>query len=219
MLSSVGSDILTWVLIAVVIVSLGLSLATLILQIRRGSTGRQTPIVKAKEAQQQRQPPTPPQHDIELRYPSPAHRSWQPPAPTGENDSSNDTEALFSSDPKPFATVGDKTEHLLRNEYRIQIKETSPHDERDYEVTVNGELSVGRSKTSGLHISHPTVSGLQCILIAGPDSLFISNKSNSNTTRLNGVKLGDTRSLKPGDTLSLGKVQLSLIGIHRYAER
>ena len=56
-----------------------------------------------------------------------------------------------------------------------------------------------------------------CVLIAGPDSLFVSNRSNSNITRHNGMRLDETRPVNPGDTLSLGSVQLTLLDIRKYA--
>ena len=103
------------------------------------------------------------------------------------------------------------------NGYQIYVQETSPDGGRDYEIIVNGEYPVGRSASTGMQINHPTVSSLHCVLIAGPDAVFVSNRSNSNITKLNGMPVEDTRPLKAGDTLALGDVRLILADIRKNA--
>ena len=103
------------------------------------------------------------------------------------------------------------------NGYQVYIQETSPDGGRSYEITVNGEYPVGRSASTGMQINHPTVSGLHCVLIAGPDAVFVSNRSNTSITRLNGIPVEGTRPLKTGDTLALGDVQLTLADIRNNA--
>ena len=208
---------LIWALVAVVIASLALSLIMLIQIVRRSRSKKQAAIEKA-EAQQQFVPPKSPYagnvYPQTPPYRAPSPGVWEPP---DGNDPFNRTEALFSSGPQFPSAPGDSTEHLMDNAYSIYIRETSPENVRDYEITVVGELSVGRSAYSGLYIDHPTVSGTQCIIVAGPSNVFVSNKSNSNITQLNGVRVDDMCPLRPGDTLILGRVQLYLMGISKYA--
>ena len=215
MASIYDNGVLSWLLIAAVLLSLALSVTTLVLQVRRGRPPKNLPITRPR-ADQQIRPPFNPQGGVQYQYPNyppKAPEPWRPPAQPVRNDIGHQTESLFPSGPMPYAMANEATEHMRINEYRLRIKEATPNREQDYEITVRGELTVGRSSSCGLQIDDPTVSGLQCVLISGPDSLYISNKSNSNITRLNGMKLAETRPLKPGDTLQFGKVRLTLMDI------
>ena len=204
---------ITLILVAAVSLSLILSIVSLILQILRGRSSNKAPKSKTKANSQNSPPSSPAQGAGFNPYPPQAAQAWRPPAAPVQQ--SNHTEPLFSAAQRPFAMGGGGTEQLQSGGYQIHIQESSPNGQRSYEIMVTGEFPVGRSASGGLQIEHSTVSGLQCVLIAGPDSVFVSNRSNSNVTRLNGVKLEDTRPLKPGDTLSLGNIQLALLDIRK----
>ena len=206
---------ITWILVAAVSLSLILSIVSLILQILRGRSSNKTPKTKAEAKPQNVSPPSySPQGAMANPYPAPAPQPWRPPAAPVQQ--SSHTEPLFSAAPQSFAMAGGRTEQVRNNiGYNIQIQESSPNGQRSYELRVTGEFPIGRSHSSGLQIDDSTVSGLQCVLIAGPDTVFVSNRSNSNVTRLNGAKVEDTRPLKQGDTLSLGNIQLALLDIRK----
>ena len=214
---SLNGGILPWILIGAVIISLGLSVATMIVQISKNRASSRQPPAKPP-SQPWGMPVAPPQYESPAaQQPPPQVQSWRPPAPPHMHEDSNRTEPLFASKARQYASDNSSYAQAQAGAFRMFIRESSPDGERNHEVTVNGELPVGRSASSGLCINHQTVSGLQCVFIAGPDSVFVSNKSGSNITRLNGAKLDDTRPLKPGDTLGLGNVQLSIVDIRKNA--
>jgi len=220
MFDSVISDNLglTVILVTAVTISLGLSVTTLILQIRRNRPRGQTPIAIAKAGRKKKSPAPPPAATgYSAPYPPMASAAWHTPVAPARNDTGGHTEPLFPSEPQLPPDRGDQTEHIRNDVYLLYVRETSPDGEKDHEISVFGVLSVGRAASCGLQINHSTVSGQQCVLISGPDSLFVSNRSNSNITRLNGTKLEDTVPLKAGDTLGLGSVQLVLMDIRKYA--
>ena len=207
------SALMTWILIAAVSLSLVLSVVTLILQILRGRALKNKPDKKEKSGQYDKPPVSPTWEAGGYPYQAQAPQAWVPPVVPVQQG--GHTEPLFSASPQSFAAPGGGGP-AQNNGYRVYIRETSPNGERSYEINVNGEFPIGRASSRGLQIDHPTVSGLHCVLIAGPDSVFVSNKSNSNITMLNGVRLEDTRPLQPGDSLGLGKVQLVLIDIRKH---
>ena len=213
-------NILIWVLLAAVVISLGLSATTLILQIRQSPQRGQTPIAKAK-ANQHNKPPThqPPVSGANLSYPPLSDEVWKPPTAPGRHNDNGHTEALFTPMPPQIDEASGRTEHLRNDIYRLLVRESSPDGVRDREISVNGEFSIGRSVSSNLKIDHNTVSGLQCALIAGPDNIFVINRSNTNKTCLNGVKLEGTQPIKSGDTLVFGSVKLTLLDVRKYVTR
>lgn len=207
------NTLLSWILIAAVALSLALSVVTLILQILRGRSSKN--IVQARGNPRGGPPQGPPPARNNPYMPQ--QQAWVPPvAPVRQ---SGHTEPLFSASPsqQSFTLTGSGTEQVQSGTYKMRIRESSPAGDRSYDITVRGEFPIGRSSSSGLQIDNPTVSGTQCVFIAGPDAVFVSNRSNSNITRLNGAQLGETRPLKQGDTLNLGNVQLSLLDIQKHA--
>ena len=206
--STFGNELLTWILIAAVFLSLILSVVALILQIQRG---RPQKTKQKKKEKSNAQTMSSQQTYSSNPYTPQQPQAWVPPVtPVAQ---SSHTEPLFSASPQSYATPGNTTEQLQSGGYHIYMKETTPMGERNHEITVNGEFPIGRAPSRGLQIDLSTVSRLQCVLISGPDNVFVSNRSTSNISLLNGIKLEDTRSLKPGDTLSFGNVQLTLLSI------
>ena len=206
------NELLSWIVMGAVALSLILSIITLILQILRGRSPKQKSGKKGKAGlidgssiSQQGMGINP--------YPAPPPQAWIPPVNPVVQE--NHTEPLFSAASQYSPMPGGVGGPAQYSGYKVSIKETAPMGERSYEVIVSGEFPIGRSPSNGLQIDDSTVSGSQCVLIAGPDCVFVSNKSNSNITLHNGAKLTDTRPLRPGDTLYLGKVQLYLLDIRK----
>ena len=196
-----------------VALSLILSVITLIMQILRGRSPKQKSGKKGKAGAKNKSPNQSQQGMGNNPYPAPPPQVWIPPVNPVVQE--NHTEPLFSGASQYSPMPGGAGGHAQYGGYQVSIKETAPMGERSYEIMVSGEFSIGRSSSNGLQIDHSTVSGSQCVLIAGPDCVFVSNKSNSNVTLLNGAKLTDTRPVKPGDSLHLGKVQLYLLDIRK----
>ena len=210
-----GFDTITLILVIAVVVAVGLSAAALVVQIRRSRAGKQK-VDKKSKANEAQGFSAAPRQDVNVR-PQEIQPLWPLNAASGGRpDGDYDrTEALFTSGRESASPFGSAPTRPEIDSWMLQIVEKGPTGERSYSFKVSGEVSVGRSPTSGLHIDEKTVSGLQCVLIAGKDGVFVNNRSNSNITRLNGVRIEDTRPLKPGDTLDVGSVQLSLMDIRR----
>ncbi|MCL2696180.1 MAG: FHA domain-containing protein [Clostridiales bacterium] len=214
-----GNETLIWILVGAVFISLGLSAFALVMQIRRGRADKQTPVAKAKANSQGGPPAPPPQSwqpmDVQMQqgpWVPPSQQLWQ-----NDGDFEEKTQALFSG-PQSSVTLSRGVQGPPQGDaWQVNIQETGPAGTRSYEVIVSGEFPIGRNVDRGLQITNATVSGLQCMMIAGPECVFVKNRSGSNVTRLNGVKLDDTRPLKVGDTLSMGSIQLSLQGIFKNA--
>jgi len=199
----------SWILLAVVLISLALSIVSLITQIKRKLAQKHAPMPKTKDNPWDSAMSTP------VRQPEP--KVWSPSVQEIIHDN---TVALFPSDfSTPSSAVFGHTEQLKDDGYHISIRETSPAGERTYDITVNGEFSVGRSPANNLQISDPTVSGVQCTFTVGASEVFVRNSSKSNITQLNGMKLTDKRPLKSGDTLRLGKIQITFMNIRKHAAR
>jgi len=215
-----GDNILSMILIVAVAVSLCLSVTSLVLQLRKKRPGGKEPAEKVNESKQGNPPAPPPINSgYSGAFPLHAPAPWKAPPPAMQ-DARGHTEALFAPQSQYWAAAaGDKNEQMRTGEYLVNIRETSPEGEKNHEIAVCGELTVGRAASNGIQIDNTTVSGLQCVLIAGPDGVFVSNRSGANITKLNGVKLAQTLPLKAGDTLGLGSVQLSLVSIRKYVSR
>jgi len=127
-----------------------------------------------------------------------------------END---ETQSLFSS-PRPNPVPGNVT----GNQYgkincKIKLNESSPKGDRTYDVNVIEELTIGRNETNGLVIDDSTVSGLQCVITAKSDAVFVENRSSSNLTRLNGTVFSSILPIRVGDILKIGKVTITILDI------
>jgi len=123
---------------------------------------------------------------------------------------------LFSSPVRPAQS----TEYApiwQTNIYSIHISETSPAGERNYEVHVNDQLTIGRAGTSGLVMYDKTVSGLQCTLTSSPEGVFIENNSGSNITQLNGIVLTGIHPIKTGDIIKMGKAYITINNIQKLS--
>ena len=191
-------------------------MVALILQIRRNSSGKQKQGSETRSNSQGYTPVPPPQSNQPMNVPQ-MQGEWKPPVWRKEDDYADHTEALFSYAQPPNRPPAGAAGQQQSDAWQIYIREKGPSGERSYEVMVRGEFPIGRSAQNGLLIDNSTVSGLQCVLIAGLDNVFVSNRSNSNITRLNGAMVNDTRPLKPGDTISIGNIQLSMLDIRKAA--
>ena len=221
-------DTLGWVLLAVVVLSLAFSVVALIIQFTRkrsqntppqGPGAHQHPYGAAPNMPQppiQQHPVPPPPVPPTLTPPPPAYPPSHQPWQEIPEDKFDQTMSLFSDSLHP-SNVAVNAGQARGSGYRVSMREISEKGARNYEVTVDGEFHIGRLGTNHLQIGNATVSGLQCVLTPSQDGVYITNRSNSNITLLNGAKLVDMRALKPGDTLHLGKVQIMILDIGKNA--
>ena len=207
------------ILTVTVLVSLGLAGAVYFLQFRKDGerTSRMPdepcdmPVPVNPGSLYNRPPPAPvPVSVSSLRN----QNSWFG-APDGSRDGDTCTRRLFDPQPQPPMSENVAENRFLDNEYHISLRIITKENEQNREITVNGEFTVGRLPTCGLCIGEQAVSRLHCVLIAKYDGLFVSNRSSTNVTKLNGSKLTDAQPLKTGDTLNIGDVRLSVQNVRR----
>ncbi|SDP38596.1 DNA segregation ATPase FtsK/SpoIIIE, S-DNA-T family [Pedococcus dokdonensis] len=72
-------------------------------------------------------------------------------------------------------------------------------------VPVRAEVLLGREATSDLHLDDPSVSRRHATVSATPDGLLLADLDSFNGTKVNGQRVGGTRALLPGDTITLGR--------------
>jgi len=206
------SVLLTWILATAVLLSLGFSAAALIILIKRNKRQKNASAEIGNNRKYNEPYVAPPQN----YYPQqPLPGPLPPVTPDYYDDQNEKTQSLFSSRRNPMQEANTPSGLLVScKSYTIYISETGPSGARTYQLNIDGTLTVGRAKTSGLYIDDSTVSGLQCLLTASPDGLLIENKSGSNITKLNGVALTGQYPLRINDTIKIGKVQLLILNLH-----
>lgn len=75
-----------------------------------------------------------------------------------------------------------------------------------------GGITLGRAATNSIVVEDPLVSRVHAILAPGPGGMTIRDNASSNGTFINGVRLTTTAVLRPGDTVTVGNVDLSFDG-------
>jgi pSer/pThr/pTyr-binding forkhead associated (FHA) protein len=63
---------------------------------------------------------------------------------------------------------------------------------------------LGRTSASEIQVSHPLVSRRHCRLEATRDGVYLEDLGSSNGTFLNGERLAERRSVRPGDVIQIG---------------
>jgi len=199
------SRILTIVLISMVVLSFIFSIIALIIQImRKNKVDKMAENINKEQANPQ---PYNAYADQAYNQANNAQHVQRPIVNYNPNAYEERTQSLWSNPETPYATVS--------SSYKMYINESSDTGSRAYELNITEELTIGRAGTSGLFIDNPTVSGLQCVLIARPEGIYAENRSGSNVTRLNGAILSSSQILKPHDTLKLGRVDLTIVNIQK----
>ena len=225
------NEMLMWVLAGAVLLSLVFSVSTLILQIKRSKPQSNKSADKSNSRKKIEMPDTPPvQSGFNAQQPTADQPMTNQPAGVyqqgrfgfseiivheDEEEYKDETQSLFPPVNKPVSdAVNYPQEYVTGNGYEVDIIALFPEGEVKHKINVMQSLTIGRSGASGLVIDNKTVSGLQCVLTAKPDGLFVENKSASNITRLNGITLTDISPVKANDVLKMGKVQLLIQNIY-----
>ena len=85
-----------------------------------------------------------------------------------------------------------------------------------WEVQLSEPIMVGRDKSCQIFIDEGSVSRQQCVLYTTSDgTAMIENKSKSNVTQVNKVKLDNPQSLNEGDQIKCGRIILVVDSIHK----
>lgn len=68
--------------------------------------------------------------------------------------------------------------------------------------------TIGRSTGADFIVEAPLVSRVHCRLTAGASELEVADLDSTNGTFVNGERVVERRTLKPGDRLGVGRVEL-----------
>lgn len=77
---------------------------------------------------------------------------------------------------------------------------------------VHEETSIGRKADNQVVINDPFVSGTHAAVFVDDNRIYIRDIKSTNGTILNGEKIGETKEMKLGDTLEIGRVIFKIIG-------
>lgn len=85
-----------------------------------------------------------------------------------------------------------------------------------WEVKLSEPIMVGRDEACQVYIDEVSVSRQQCVLYMASDgTAMIENKSKSNVTQVNKIKLDNPQSLNEGDQIKCGRVVLVIDSIQK----
>ena len=73
-----------------------------------------------------------------------------------------------------------------------------------------GEITIGRQAGNSVVLQNSKVSKLHCLLVVNNETVEVRDKGSSNGTFVNGVLLRNSRSIQPGDRISVGDFVLEL---------
>lgn len=90
---------------------------------------------------------------------------------------------------------------------------------QNWVMDVSDIITIGRVDTCTIALHDKSVSRVQCLIDAGANGLYVTNKSESNITRLNNAPLVARTQLHSDDELKIGRVTLrveyiQIIGTH-----
>jgi len=213
-----SGDVLIWILAVLVVLSLGFSAAAFVIQLKRKNKMEKMNENAVRE--QMRYTPG----NVQIKQPEYSNQpvnavqNVQPQQinnPFADDDYEEKTQSLWSSSNRPAMSNTFATNKPVSGGYNIYIDQTGTQGANRYEVNIINELTIGRAGTSGLVIADSTVSGLQCVLTAKPEGVYIENKSGSNITQLNGITLSGMNLIIPHDTIRIGKVDLTVLSVQQ----
>jgi hypothetical protein len=103
-----------------------------------------------------------------------------------------------------------ETEIITQDIHPTIILRNHDNSEKVYNIRLQGEIIIGRSKECKVHINEASVSGTQCKIYIDNGYIVIENLSTSNKTKLNNMLLTAPKPLKKGDKIKMGRVVLSV---------
>lgn len=107
---------------------------------------------------------------------------------------------------------GDTTE-ILSSGTMIRLRKTDDPD-KIWTLVLSEKIQVGRESSCQVFIDEGSVSRLQCVIYADNSGIpMIENRSNSNPTQVNKIKIASPQQLTDGDQIKCGRVVLMVDSI------
>lgn len=100
-----------------------------------------------------------------------------------------------------------KQKTAFAGEYTIQFSDMR-HPGQKWKLPVMDEIVIGRETDCALVLTDVRVSRHHCRIFVGQDGLFVSNLSETNETKHNGLRIPGSDPLKAGDILKIGHDEL-----------
>lgn len=114
--------------------------------------------------------------------------------------------------PPPIIIPGNKTE-ILYSGTSVRLRKIDDPD-KVWEVQIFPPIMVGRDDACQVCIDEVSVSRQQCVLYMGSDGVaMIENKSKSNITQVNNIRIDKPQRLNEGDQIKCGRVVLVIDSI------
>ena len=111
-----------------------------------------------------------------------------------------------------ISTSGSTTE-ILSSGTMIRLRKTDDPD-KIWNLILSEEIQVGRENSCQVFIDEGSVSRLQCVIYADDSGMpMIENRSNSNPTQVNKIKIASPQQLADGDQIKCGRVLLMVDSI------
>lgn len=100
-----------------------------------------------------------------------------------------------------------KQETVFAGEYTIQLSDIR-HPGQKWKLSVTNEIVIGRETDCDLVLTDVRVSRHHCRIFVHQDGLFVTNLSETNETKHNGLRISGSNPLKAGDILKVGHDEL-----------
>lgn len=105
------------------------------------------------------------------------------------------------------------TTEILPSGTMIRLRKTDDPD-KIWNLVLSEEIQVGRESSCQVFIDEGSVSRLQCVIYADNSGIpIIENRSNSNPTQVNKIKIASPQQLADGDQIKCGRVVLMVDSI------
>lgn len=120
--------------------------------------------------------------------------------------------SVQASAPTPAPAPGPEVplpmgETAFAGEYTIQLSDMR-HPGQKWKLPITGEIVIGRDPDCTLVLTDSRVSRNHCKISVGRDGLLVTNLSETNETKQNGLRISGDAPLRAGDILKLGHDEL-----------
>jgi hypothetical protein len=121
-------------------------------------------------------------------------------------------EKVFENGQNAVSPFGGTTE-MLSSGTMIRLRKMDDPD-KIWNLVLSEEIQVGRESSCQVFIDEGSVSRLQCVIYADNSGIpMIENRSNSNPTQVNKIKIASPQQLTDGDQIKCGRVVLMVDSI------
>ena len=141
----------------------------------------------------------PPQRQYQPRDYAPPQRQYQPPAHVDRAPQQRQYVAAA-----PVVQVN----RAPSRHWNVQLSGTCAGNSIRYCQSISSSMDIGRDPRNTLMLNEESVSRRQLRLTASQDGVYAVNMSQTNPTRINGVKIGQPMRLADRDSVTMGHVTL-----------